>query len=401
MSRPIAPERLEVFAQQHAAHRLQVEADEVPEAAPVRRRPVAAAPQQQPARLSQPRRATPLLQLADLRAPDGVDCRVHVERDVEPVEHVEGVVSLLGDDLEVRLPHVAADEPQRLRPLPAEPPEEPQERLDAPRLADPQEPRVRGVDLVDQGEIPMPVLPLDLVDAHGFNPRQILVRPAPGDGHGHRAEHAVPGGVKGRRHLAPTQPLRPPRQEPRVGGRQLVFSLRPRHPLDAHTAAPRAGDPAHPIQEEDAEAPERHELEPPRGERVVLGAAAPAPRAARLVAPVRVDFHLEPEGGPLLAQSDRPIHESAMFLNPIQDSLDLHPAFASEHRGLVLQPPLSQGRSGMRCSWRWAPWKLPAPWTHRPRPPRRGKRCAFSTSFHRASSLPSHPPIGSITHRFC
>ena len=57
MSRPIAPERLEGFAQQHAAHRLQVEADEVPEAAPVRRRPVAAAPQQQPARLSQARGA--------------------------------------------------------------------------------------------------------------------------------------------------------------------------------------------------------------------------------------------------------------------------------------------------------------------------------------------------------
>ena len=29
-------------------------------------------------------------------------------------------------------------------------------------------------------------------------------------------------------------------------------------------------------------------------------------------------------------------------------------------------------------------WKLTAPWTHRTRPPRRGKRAAFSTSFHRA-----------------
>ena len=69
MGRPIAPERVEVFAQQHAAHRFQVEADEVPEAAPVRRRPVAAAPQQQPARLGQPRRPAPLLQLLTLARP--------------------------------------------------------------------------------------------------------------------------------------------------------------------------------------------------------------------------------------------------------------------------------------------------------------------------------------------
>ena len=258
-----------------------------------------------------------------------------------------------------------------------------------------------GVDLVDQGEIPMPVLPLDLVDAHGCNPRQILVRPAPGNGHGHRAEHAVPGGPKGHRHLPPAQALRPPRQEPRVGGRQLVFPLRPWHSLDAHTAARRAGDPAHPIQEEDAEAPERHELEPPHRERVVLGAAAPAPRAARPVAQVRVDCDLQPEGGPLLAQSYRPVHESAMFLNPIQDSLELHPAVRLRGRWSVLPQPLSQDRRGMRYSWRRALWTLPAPWTHRPRPPRLGKRRAFSTSFHRASSLPSHPPIGSITHRFC
>ena len=34
-------------------------------------------------------------------------------------------------------------------------------------------------------------------------------------------------------------------------------------------------------------------------------------------------------------------------------------------------------------------WKLTAPWTHRTRPPRLGKRCAFSTSFHRAFPIKS------------
>ena len=37
----------------------------------------------------------------------------------------------------------------------------------------------------------------------------------------------------------------------------------------------------------------------------------------------------------------------------------------------------------------WALWKLPAPWPHRTRPPHLGKRCAFSTSFHRAFPIKS------------
>ena len=36
-------------------------------------------------------------------------------------------------------------------------------------------------------------------------------------------------------------------------------------------------------------------------------------------------------------------------------------------------------------------WKLTAPWTHRTRPPRLGKRAAFSTSFHRAFPITNHP----------
>ena len=189
--------------------------------------------------------------------------------------------------------------------------------------------------------------------------------------------------------LAPAQPLRPPRQKPGVGGRQLVLPRRPRHPLDAHPAAGRAGDPAHAIQEEDAQAPERHELEPPRVQRVVVGAAAPAAAAPGPVAPVRVDLNLEPEGGPLPAQPRRAIHEPTMFLNPIQDSLDLHPAVASEPSGLVYQPPWSQGRGGMRCADRGPCGSCRR--RGRTRPPRLGKRCAFPTSFYKASHQPNHP----------
>ena len=47
-----------------------------------------------------------------------------------------------------------------------------------------------------------------------------------------------------------------------------------------------------------------------------------------------------------------------------------------------------RGRADL-VAYRWALWKLTAPWTHRTRPPHLGKRCAFPTSFHRAFPIKS------------
>ena len=47
-----------------------------------------------------------------------------------------------------------------------------------------------------------------------------------------------------------------------------------------------------------------------------------------------------------------------------------------------------RGRGDL-VAYRWALWKLTAPWTHRTRPPHLGKRCAFPTSFHRAFPIKS------------
>ena len=60
-----------------------------------------------------------------------------------------------------------------------------------------------------------------------------------------------------------------------------------------------------------------------------------------------------------------------------------------------------RGRGDL-VAYGWALWKLPAPWTHRTRPPHLGKRCAFSTSFHRAFPIksstknPERPQTGSF-----
>ena len=155
--------------------------------------------------------------------------------------------------------------------------------VDAPRLADPQEPRVPGVDLkiVDQGEYRCPCCHwISSMPTAAIPVRSWCARPS-GNGHGHNRGTRCPRWFERSPRPPAAQALRPPRQEPRVGGRQLVFPLRPLHALDAHTAARRAGDPAHPIQEEDAEAQSGTNSNPAPGAFSYFHAAAPAPRDQR------------------------------------------------------------------------------------------------------------------------
>ena len=115
-----------------------------------------------------------------------------------------------------------------LRPEPAK---EPEQGLDGPVLADPQQPPVAGVDLVDQGEVAVPAVPLNLIDAEGGDIAQVLMRAAPGHGHGHRVVDVGPAGVEDLGHRGPTQALGPPGQEPGVGGGELLLARRPRGSL--------------------------------------------------------------------------------------------------------------------------------------------------------------------------
>jgi hypothetical protein len=91
---------------------------------------------------------------------------------------VERVASLLRDDLQIRLPHVAADERERGGALFAQPAEELQERLRAAVLADPQQPLARRVDLIHERQEIRAVLPVDLIDADRANVGEIHVIPS-------------------------------------------------------------------------------------------------------------------------------------------------------------------------------------------------------------------------------
>ncbi len=76
-------------------------------------------------------------QLRHLHAPDIVDCQSELGHQVEAIEDVERVGRVLGDEVEVWLPHVRAEELDHGAPLRAEPGEERLERLLGAPAADP------------------------------------------------------------------------------------------------------------------------------------------------------------------------------------------------------------------------------------------------------------------------
>jgi hypothetical protein len=120
--------------------------------------------EQDPPGLGQPGLPAAPPQLVDLRSPHLVDRVAHVLRDVEAVEDMERLARFLRDDRQVGSPDVAADKPEGRGAVASEPAEEPEQRLHPALLADPEQPLPSRIDLIDQRQVPLPALPLDLID---------------------------------------------------------------------------------------------------------------------------------------------------------------------------------------------------------------------------------------------
>jgi len=103
---------------------------------------------------------------------------VQMGGDMETIQHVQRLPGFARDDVQVGLPHIAADKaqpldhfrPQRLQTAP-------QRRL-RPPFSDSQQTSARGVDLVDHGQEivrPQSVAPMNLVYAQRLHPLQSTV----------------------------------------------------------------------------------------------------------------------------------------------------------------------------------------------------------------------------------
>jgi hypothetical protein len=120
---------------------------------------------------------------------------------------------------------------------------------------------------------------------------------------------------------------------------------------------------------------------------------------------MRIEIDDEGQTVELILEPHVAVDKSPMLLNPIQDSLDLHPVVRLRELVCVGTAILSEwARDASSIDGRGGVWKLPAPWTAQNAAHRalENPQNGFPTSFHNASVLLSsqkttdknslHPP---------
>ncbi len=121
---------------------------------------------------------------------------VHLSHDVEPVEDVQSLGAFFADDLQVRLPHVGADENDLRGDFFTDDGENSLERFGGSFLPDPEQACDPKIDLVSQCQVFVTSGVLDLVHTDGVDLAGHPVLQTPGDHVFDRVEDFVPGSTK-------------------------------------------------------------------------------------------------------------------------------------------------------------------------------------------------------------
>jgi hypothetical protein len=115
---------------------------------------------------------------------------------VEPIEDVDDDRAAFAYDAEEGLPHIARDEEDRLRPFLAEHVEEGVEARRGSLLRDVKQTPATVVDLVDEREVLVALLPREVVHADGSDAVEVAVLETPANSVVHASEDGVPARAK-------------------------------------------------------------------------------------------------------------------------------------------------------------------------------------------------------------
>ncbi len=167
--RDILPEELKILFEKISPDRLEIAAQEFTQFDLLAFREIRRSFQKTPTGSCQHRPFPFCLKLLDLRGAHFVDSLAHMAHDVEPIQNVDCLASLLGNDPNVRLPHIRTDKPEFSASLLAEPLKEAEQTLLRTFPSHPEQTLGARVDLVDQCNVLL-AFPRNLVDADGTDP---------------------------------------------------------------------------------------------------------------------------------------------------------------------------------------------------------------------------------------
>lgn len=322
----IFPEALEIFSEEVGPDSLEIVTQELLELDSLFISEIFWPFEEAPARMLQDLFVAVLLKPSGLLRSNLVDSFIHLAHEVKTIQDVYCRRSLLSNDLEVWLPHIATDKSESARALLPEHTEEAKKTLFSPIWSNPEESLEPFVNLVNQGEVLVPPLPLNLIDANGLNAFKRAMLESPLDGHGYRAIDGFPRCPKDRGDLFPGEPLGPAGQEPLESDGQRTLAIRPGNDLDLDAAALTVNSPFG-VDEKNSQSPKGNILETTLGQAIVARRNLAAARANWLGIFPGSDLHMDvlPGGG------GRPVgfgvNKRLVFFDSIEDSCNLHPGF--------------------------------------------------------------------------
>ena len=169
------------------------------------------------------------------------------------------------------------------------------------------------------------------------------MRQTPGNRVFYRAKHVVPSGAEHLGHFLPRQPLGPAGQKPAVAGGQTALAVAQG---TCSTFTPQSGNrPVAWHTGRTRHAPQRHELESAVRQAVVARPRLAAAGADRPAVGSRPDLDFDGQLVLLFEHSGFSVHEGLVMLDPIEDSLELHPVAAPE-RWVLANPSIPEGATG-------------------------------------------------------
>jgi len=275
----VIPELLELFLQQVRTHALQVVAQQVAQPEPLLVGQVLGALEQAPARFLERRFVALACHAPRFLGPHVVERQVHLRHHVEAVQNTERVGAVLGNQVQIGLPHVRADELDLGRQFLAEHDEELLEALARALPADPQQAGAAGFDLIDQRQVVVAAAVGNFIDADRFDRIELPVLKPPLHDVLDGVANLLPAGAKAHCSLLPRQLARPVGQMQHVGAGQGVLTGGPGHLLDFDAAGVALHAP-HAVQQFDCKAPHRDELEAALRQLIVAPRGLRAARAA-------------------------------------------------------------------------------------------------------------------------
>ena len=230
--------------------------------------------------------------------------------DMEAVEDVEGGGQHAGDDVEIGLPHVGADD---LDPGAAGGSEFVEEAFKCCSLAvDDNSEQTLGaaIDLIDESHVLMALAVGDFIDAKSGDIFQVAVFQAVIDDPPDGAADVIPGGVEACGGLLPAESSGPAGEKKAVDIAAGILAGGPWDSLDLY-AAIRAANPAHGIGKEEGDIPDRDEFkEPGIAGSVISGPDLTAARTAWSAVGPGPEFGDDPSRLSLAGQGDAVIDEA-------------------------------------------------------------------------------------------